>query len=436
MRLRMPYRGLTHSLRFLRKQVMEGVPYAQQQMPQLNTPKEVFHYLKGKTKYRHDPHRKELFQTLPSLMEDNYHGEPGRGDCDCFTIAALSSMLANGIYDTGIVLAGRNPKNAVHIYAYADDQDGKRKYLDLTNSQFDYERYYPYKQHIPLVLNPNEKKDMELLLHEGNETLSNYYTRHHSRKPMLSPQEIGYVQLRDGVQIREDYWDGLNASEFADAMLSEGMSADDILTLSSRRSQRKAGKAAKKASKPRTQRKNARIDKIKAKAEAKRLRAQAKLKNAEQGGGSWFDKLTDTVKGFIPGGDQDQDDTGTTTTNRIITDQDEADQKAPTTTKVMDKYGNVIGKMDGSKMVPSGGDDDEDQGLINPEKGRQGGDDGTGKVSPKKQTPPPDTMKIFGHDVPKKHVVVGGIILGVVAIGVTSAVVIHNKKKKRRRLAA
>ena len=117
---KMPYKNLDHSLTYLRKQVIEGIPYAFKNLPRFQTPEEIYKYFKLRTTYKNDPKGIELFQSLPTLMDNNYHGVTGAGDCDCFTIALLSTLLANGFYDSGIVLVGRAKQQAVHIYAYTD----------------------------------------------------------------------------------------------------------------------------------------------------------------------------------------------------------------------------------------------------------------------------------------------------------------------------
>jgi hypothetical protein len=156
---RMPYKSLNHALRLFKGQVIEGIPYADKNIPKFSNPSDLFNWLKLRTTYKKDPKNRELFQTLPTLMENNWHGVSGAGDCDCFTIASLTACLANGFDKIGIVLVGRNPITPVHIYQYIDTDEG-RKYLDLTNKYFDFERRYPYRQEIPLVLNNADKKKL------------------------------------------------------------------------------------------------------------------------------------------------------------------------------------------------------------------------------------------------------------------------------------
>lgn len=294
----MPYKDLNHALKLFRRQVSESIPYAIESLPKFNTPEEAFNYLKLRTRYKKDPKGRELFQTLPTLLENNWHGITGHGDCDCFTIAALAVLIANGFNDCGIVLVGRNPLVPVHIYAYVDI-DGKREYFDLTNKVYNYERFYPYKQHIPYKINQNEK-DMILELAEGLSARPKFvnvksYTRSktvnaHKRKfPSLSEELSDFLSLKpkakknikkyakkavtiygktpagklvvkgvnkglkyipmrkSGVQVREDYFDGMSANEFQNKCLSEGVTLEELEELSSRRAQRRIERQQTKA---------------------------------------------------------------------------------------------------------------------------------------------------------------------------------------------
>lgn len=265
---KMPYQNLNHALRLFRGQVMEGIPYAQENIPPLNSPEKIFNWLKLRTKYKNDPKGTELFQTLPTLLDNNYHGLTGHGDCDCFTIAALSILLANGFTDCGIVLVGRSPLTAVHIYAWVNDK-GEKKILDLTNRVFNYERSYPYKQFINFKLTPKEKQAMTLqLASNGNELLP------------------GYIWMpSQGVHLREDIFDDtMSGSEFQDMLLSEGylpQEAGELLAGRAKRQARRAQRQEKKATKQqqKKEKRAAKIDIKKARAEKKRT------------GGGWKDVL-------------------------------------------------------------------------------------------------------------------------------------------------
>lgn len=304
-----PYQNLAHALKRFRIQVSESIPYALQNFPPLDTPEKIFNYLKLRTTYRKDPKGVELFQTLPTLLENNYHGTTGAGDCDCFTIAALSTLLANGFTDSGIVLAGRNPLTPVHIWAYTI-VNGQRYELDLTNKLFNTTRPYSHLQSIPYKLNPTEKA-MILELAEGpRRRRGSYHVRSYFRRYPLHEggNDHPYIFLPNrGIQVREDFYDHLSAGEFQQLCLSEGVDFDTLQELSSKRAERKAAKQARKiekktakmeikAMKPKNVRKAARQDskavrkqtkvdtrqiKTQGKADIRTSRGQAKIVRAD-----------------------------------------------------------------------------------------------------------------------------------------------------------
>jgi hypothetical protein len=126
----------------------EGVRYMERKIPSyITTPEQLFYYLSSITSYRDDPPNTELLQSPRSIFEANYWGSPGIGDCDCFTILLISSLLALGYSrnDIEIVLAGRSASIPKHIYLKLNGIP-----LDLTNAFYNYERDYPYLQHIPI----------------------------------------------------------------------------------------------------------------------------------------------------------------------------------------------------------------------------------------------------------------------------------------------
>ena len=143
----MPYKDINHTLQCLKRQVIDGLPYAIKECPKFNTPEEIFYWLKERTKYQLDPKGNELIRMLPTLLK-GYKGEPGRGDCDCFTTAALTLLVANGFTDLYVILVGRNRFTPVHIYCGLVDDKGSFRILDLTNRLYDTERPYPYIQHL------------------------------------------------------------------------------------------------------------------------------------------------------------------------------------------------------------------------------------------------------------------------------------------------
>jgi hypothetical protein len=143
----MPYKDINHTLKCLKRQVIDGLPYALENTPKFDDPETLFYWLKERTKYKLDPKGNELIRCLPTLME-GYKGKPGEGDCDCFTTAALTLLVANGFDNLYVILVGRNPFTPVHIYCGLIDDKGIFRVLDLTNRFYDVERPYPYQQHL------------------------------------------------------------------------------------------------------------------------------------------------------------------------------------------------------------------------------------------------------------------------------------------------
>jgi len=148
MKARMPYKNINHTLKSIKRQIIDGLPYALNECPQFDTPEQIFNWLKLRTTYKNDPKGIELLQSLPTLLEENWHGRTGHGDCDCFTIAAMTLLVANGFKNLYVVLVGRNRYTPVHIYCGIIDRDGVFRVLDLTNKRYDQERYYPHKQEL------------------------------------------------------------------------------------------------------------------------------------------------------------------------------------------------------------------------------------------------------------------------------------------------
>jgi hypothetical protein len=149
------YQNLEHTLLAIKQQVIDSLPYAEQNCTGFNTPAQLFDWMRSWTKYVGDPKGRELLQSLPTLIERNKHGTVGAGDCDCFTIAGLACLLANGFNDVYVILAGRNTFTPRHIYAGVK-WNGKVRPFDLTNSYFDVERKnYSYKQVLPFRIRNN-----------------------------------------------------------------------------------------------------------------------------------------------------------------------------------------------------------------------------------------------------------------------------------------
>ena len=146
------YKDINDTLKYIRLQIEESIPYADKKCPTFSSPSNLFFWLKPRLTYKKDPNKIELLQSMPTLMENNYHGTPGAGDCDCFSIAMASCCISQG-WKTFIILAGRNKFTPVHIWTGVTI-DGKDYNLDLTNSIPFKTRDYPYQQKIyikPLI---------------------------------------------------------------------------------------------------------------------------------------------------------------------------------------------------------------------------------------------------------------------------------------------
>jgi hypothetical protein len=143
-----PYKSLIHTLKSLKNQSLEGVGYMRKNLPvYLSEPRDLFYYLKERVTYKNDPKGVELIHSPKSLFEDNYHNEPGAGDCDDFSMLSIAALKAMGIPEAQIkvCLTGRSKNVPRHIYLSV-----KNTPFDLTNDLFGEERPYPYKQEIPL----------------------------------------------------------------------------------------------------------------------------------------------------------------------------------------------------------------------------------------------------------------------------------------------
>lgn len=141
----LPYKDLNQTMRGIRRQVLDSLDFCANEMPRFRNPEEMFRNLKQMVSYQQDPPGTELLQSVPTLMQNNYWNRPGAGDCDCFTILVLSMCCVHGWNDQQIILAGRNRKDAVHIWSRVK-HNGKWYGMDLTNAYINIERPYKYIQ--------------------------------------------------------------------------------------------------------------------------------------------------------------------------------------------------------------------------------------------------------------------------------------------------
>jgi len=151
MKKKVKYIDINDTLRHIKIQIIDSIPYAKEFCPKFGNPEQLFYFLKKNTVYKNDPPNIELLQTLQTLMEENFHGKPGAGDCDCFTIATIACLYVNGWKNNVFIdLVGRSKLYPVHIYTDIVYK-GDRKVLDLTNKYYNEERQnYKYRQRLPV----------------------------------------------------------------------------------------------------------------------------------------------------------------------------------------------------------------------------------------------------------------------------------------------
>jgi len=147
--LKVPYTDINATMRGIRTQVIDSLDYCVNEMPHFENPEQMFNSLRNMVKYKNDPPGVELVQSVPTLMENNYWGVPGSGDCDCFTVLVLAMCVAHHWNDQQIILAGRSKLAPVHIWSRVKFK-GKWYSMDLTNAHFNHEREYKFIQVLPV----------------------------------------------------------------------------------------------------------------------------------------------------------------------------------------------------------------------------------------------------------------------------------------------
>jgi hypothetical protein len=136
-------------MRGIRTQVIDSIDYVSANMPRYQNPEQMFNQLKQIIQYKNDPPGVELLQSVPTLLESNYWGTPGAGDCDCFSILVLTCCLCNGWNEQEIVLAGRSRLAPVHIWTRVKF-GGKWYDMDLTQPYINTVRPYKHIQKLPV----------------------------------------------------------------------------------------------------------------------------------------------------------------------------------------------------------------------------------------------------------------------------------------------
>jgi hypothetical protein len=142
------YKDLDHTLKGLRTQILDSLNYCQDQNWYFDNPREMYYYLTPLLRYKNDPQNVELIQSVPTLLEDNWHGVPGAGDCDCFTVLACAVGCVNN-WKQRIVLCGRSKNGPVHIFSQVY-WNGKWHTVDFTARLFDVHKKYKFYQYLPI----------------------------------------------------------------------------------------------------------------------------------------------------------------------------------------------------------------------------------------------------------------------------------------------
>lgn len=192
-----PYPDLKTTLKAIKIQIEDSLPYIGKYIPdEIDTPEELFYYLRSKTIYRDDPKGMELLQMAQTLMEGHYWGIKGMGDCDCFTILSLAALYYLGYDQLYIKIVGKKKIAPTHIFALVYDPNYKKICaFDLTNPDYDQERYYPYYKIIPL--------NMRLVLADSNPTsLHTFCNPSTGQMVTLAAHGAGKARHRERVAMR------------------------------------------------------------------------------------------------------------------------------------------------------------------------------------------------------------------------------------------
>ena len=129
-------------MRGIRTQVIDSIPYCYNNLPEFENPRQLFKYLKERTRFKHDKPNEETLQTAQTLFDNNVHGLSGAGDCDCFTITAVACCKVEKI-PVRIVVVGNTPKNPTHVYCEVLD-NGRWTAFDLCSPFYGDTKKYRY----------------------------------------------------------------------------------------------------------------------------------------------------------------------------------------------------------------------------------------------------------------------------------------------------
>jgi hypothetical protein len=139
------YKNLENTLAALKIQILDSLKYAAENLPQVDSPADLWDVLKPLCNYTSDGDG-EIIMTMQTFLDanKNLHRRAGAGDCDDFVVMVCACCLVSKI-PVKIVLAGRTKIAPVHIYCKVFD--GKKwQPFDLTEAYYMSERNYPIKQ--------------------------------------------------------------------------------------------------------------------------------------------------------------------------------------------------------------------------------------------------------------------------------------------------
>lgn len=147
------YKDLNTTLYWLVQQALTSIPYCIEKWGNKNSIEEIFVIGSQNLKYKNDKKGIEQIQSVGTMMENNIHGIPGAGDCDCFSTFLIAMLLANGYNsnDVYIYLQGRTKKFPSHILIMYKSK-GNPIYMDLTEKHLGQKRSYKFYDIIPINL--------------------------------------------------------------------------------------------------------------------------------------------------------------------------------------------------------------------------------------------------------------------------------------------
>ena len=145
MKKKYPYKNLSDTLLRLKDQVIESIPFCYQLTSGINSPEQLYENLKFITSYKSDPKNVELIQTAETLINNNWHGVSGQGDCDCLTVLSLACLYCINENNLFLILAGNSIYAPTHVYS-GFIKNGSFFDFDLTNDTFNKTRKYKFNQ--------------------------------------------------------------------------------------------------------------------------------------------------------------------------------------------------------------------------------------------------------------------------------------------------